>query len=421
MPRGPWSAQPPALGNAPLPQGPASRAAGPFPEPAWLAAVLAPRGARAMFMPGPLAGHRFGPSDSSAPVRGLVAPAASMSAASSNDGPHPDRSRSDAPLVFPPQAFGYTQPYPSADDYAHSNRTVQELFGGQWREAGRILNSHYPPESIAHLRPGDRVLDIGCGPQAVLVHHLRGLDIHAEGIDPYPYTDKGEGIHIMTLQDYMRRRGADDAAFNLVVTTGGPFLYEGPAFWRPTLQAIDRLLADDGRVLIGVVNRSASERLESVVEWESPFTIVEHSTRKRYSPSEYFILMKKPSDAAPAGFPYPGSWEVTIAGHTVRSDVTPDFPAYLEEMLAEVEAGQGVHILFHQNRGEVRSWHMDLIPRYENVQRVPGYARVTLKRADSPQDVQTLIGRPGSTHLYDGEVMMLSEVRAYFGSARACG
>ena len=74
---------------------------------------------------------------------------------------------------------------------------------------------------------GERVLDLGCGKEAHLVHYLRELGIDAEGIDP-ALSQKNSFLmkRAVTYSPFKRPIPREAESYKLVLALGNPVIYD---------------------------------------------------------------------------------------------------------------------------------------------------------------------------------------------------
>jgi cyclopropane-fatty-acyl-phospholipid synthase len=145
---------------------------------------------------------------------------------------------------------------------------------GYWENAATLEEAQREKLDLVFrkldLRPGQRVLDVGCGWGGALAYAARaygvegvGITISREQADYARNTCAGLPIEIR-LQDYRETRGDFDHVFSI-----GMFEHVGPKNYRAYMQAMRRCLRPGGRFLlhtIGANRQSASPGTDPWIE-----------------------------------------------------------------------------------------------------------------------------------------------------------
>lgn len=141
-----------------------------------------------------------------------------------------------------------------AEDPDHS-RSYIERFRAM-AAAGRDL--HGEARLIdAMVRRHARILDAGCGPGRVggrlheLGHDVVGIDIDPTLIAAAEEDHPGPRWIVGDLATVDRRSIAGQPAFDVIVSAGNVMTFVEPAGRRPALTNLARMLADDGRLVVG--------------------------------------------------------------------------------------------------------------------------------------------------------------------------
>jgi SAM-dependent methyltransferase len=141
-----------------------------------------------------------------------------------------------------------------AEDPDHS-RSYIERFRAM-AAAGRDL--HGEARLIdAMVRRHARILDAGCGPGRVggrlheLGHDVVGIDIDPTLIAAAEEDHPGPRWIVGDLATVDRRSMGGQPAFDVIVSAGNVMTFVEPAGRRPALTNLARMLADDGRLVVG--------------------------------------------------------------------------------------------------------------------------------------------------------------------------
>ena len=121
------------------------------------------------------------------------------------------------------------------------------------------LNAGRVDELIARLplRPGDRVVDLGCGKAELLIRLTERHGVHGIGVDHSAYflaEARGEASRRLAdggldlLEEDAREVHLEPASFALAATVGASGIFGG---YRQTLRALARLVGPQGLVLFG--------------------------------------------------------------------------------------------------------------------------------------------------------------------------
>jgi ubiquinone/menaquinone biosynthesis C-methylase UbiE len=111
--------------------------------------------------------------------------------------------------------------------------------------------------------PGDRILDIGCGPATY--RHTTGAEYVGLDVTDEPYSPElARDVDVVASASEMPFAAAE---FDLVFTLST--LYQVPD-WELALREIRRVLRPGGRVLLFDYNRRAQARLERLYERKLP-------------------------------------------------------------------------------------------------------------------------------------------------------
>lgn len=108
----------------------------------------------------------------------------------------------------------------------------------------------------AHAGPGDRILDIGCGP--ALYRHVTGAEYVGVDITDEPYNEIPRDVDIVAPGDAIP---LDGAAFDLVFSLSAFFQFPDT---ERALAEMRRLLRPGGRLVLFDYNRRAQRRLQAL-------------------------------------------------------------------------------------------------------------------------------------------------------------
>jgi SAM-dependent methyltransferase len=109
----------------------------------------------------------------------------------------------------------------------------------------------------AMARRGARILDAGCGPGRVggrlhaLGHDVVGIDLDPTLIAAAEEDHPGPRWIVGDLADFDLRSVGVEAGFEVIVSAGNVMAFVDPAGRRPVLANLARMLADDGRLVVG--------------------------------------------------------------------------------------------------------------------------------------------------------------------------